>query len=202
VAVEVSDPITHRGITSYLGSRPEVTVLPRDRRTDADVVVLAPGRLDLRVLSGMRRAAREHRRPTVLVTNEVKGSGLLVAVECGVVAVLPRMAATGEQLVQCVLAAASGAGMLPPELVGELLKHIERLQQDVLEPHGLNTAGMNQREVDVLRLMSEGFDTAEIAAKLCYSERTVKNIIHGLTNRLNLRSRPHAVAYALRSGMI
>ena len=39
-------------------------------------------------------------------------------------------------------------------------------------------------------------DTGEIASKLSYSERTVKNVMHGLTTRLHLRNRAHAVAYA------
>jgi DNA-binding CsgD family transcriptional regulator len=91
---------------------------------------------------------------------------------------------------------------MPPNLVGELLKHIERLQRDVLTPHGLTAAGLTPREVDVLRLMADGLDTAEIAGKLCYSERTVKNVIYGVTHRLKLRNRSHAVAYALRSGLI
>jgi len=92
--------------------------------------------------------------------------------------------------------------VMPPNLVGELLKHIERLQRDVLTPHGLNASGLTPREIDVLRLMADGFDTSEIAGELCYSERTVKNVIYGLTHRLKLRNRSHAVAYALRSGMI
>lgn len=50
--------------------------------------------------------------------------------------------------------------------------------------------------------MSEGLDTSEIAAELSYSERTVKNVMHGLTTRLHLRNRSHAVAYALREGYI
>jgi len=54
----------------------------------------------------------------------------------------------------------------------------------------------------VLRLLAEGMDTAEIAAELCYSQRTVKNVLHGLTNRLNLRNRAHAVAHALRADVI
>ncbi len=54
----------------------------------------------------------------------------------------------------------------------------------------------------MLRLMADGMDTAEIAQKLCYSERTVKNVIYGVTSRLNLRNRPHAVAYAMRAGAI
>jgi DNA-binding CsgD family transcriptional regulator len=72
----------------------------------------------------------------------------------------------------------------------------------VLQPHGLSTAGLTPREIDVLRLMADGLDTAEIASQLCYSERTVKNVIYGVTNRLKLRNRSHAVAYALRAGEI
>jgi DNA-binding NarL/FixJ family response regulator len=62
--------------------------------------------------------------------------------------------------------------------------------------------GFTERELTVLRLVSEGFDTAEIAAELAYSERTVKNAIHAVTERHNLRNRSHAVAYALRVGAI
>jgi DNA-binding NarL/FixJ family response regulator len=202
VAVQAPDPISQAGIASYLDSRPEVVVLPPHQRTAADVLVLAPERLSTAVLSAMRRSARENGQPTVLIANDINESDLLIAVECHVMAVLPRAAATSERLLSSVLAAASGAGMLPPDLVGELLKHVQRLQREVLEPRGLNTSGLNPREIDVLRLMSEGLDTIEIAAELCYSERTVKNIIYGLTTRLKLRNRPHAVAYAMRTGMI
>lgn len=54
----------------------------------------------------------------------------------------------------------------------------------------------------MLRLLAEGLDTAEIAAKLNYSERTIKNIISAVTRRLNLRNRTHAVAYAIRAGTL
>ena len=67
---------------------------------------------------------------------------------------------------------------------------------------GAPTSGLAPREVDVLRLVAEGLDTVEIAGKLSYSERTVKNVMHGLTTRLRLRNRAHAVAYALREGYI
>ncbi|MCD0484092.1 LuxR C-terminal-related transcriptional regulator [Streptacidiphilus sp. ASG 303] len=58
------------------------------------------------------------------------------------------------------------------------------------------------REIDVLTLLAEGCSTAEIAVRLSYSERTVKNIIHGLVSRSGMRNRTHAVAYALTSGLI
>ncbi|WP_383826475.1 response regulator transcription factor [Streptomyces sp. NPDC058486] len=57
-------------------------------------------------------------------------------------------------------------------------------------------------EVDVLRLVAEGYDTADIAAKLSYSERTIKNVLHAVITRLQLRNRSHAVAYAMRQGLI
>jgi DNA-binding NarL/FixJ family response regulator len=72
----------------------------------------------------------------------------------------------------------------------------------VLAPRGLTFAGLTDRETKVLRLVADGFDTAEIATNLAYSERTVKNVIHDVTARLQLRNRSHAVAYALRAGLI
>lgn len=54
----------------------------------------------------------------------------------------------------------------------------------------------------MLKLVADGFDTSEIAHKLSYSERTIKGIIHDVTTRLQLRNRTHAVAFAVREGLI
>lgn len=202
VALHAMDPLSHAGLTSFLQSRPELTLLRTAERADAGVLVLSTDRLSADVVAMLRRSAADSGVPVVLITNEINETELLTAVECRVVAVLPRAAVTAERLAHSVLAAASGGGVMPPNLVGELLKHIERLQRDVLTPQGLNAAGLTPREIDVLRLMADGFDTSEIAGELCYSERTVKNVIYGLTHRLKLRNRSHAVAYALRTGMI
>ena len=202
VALHAPDPLTHTGLTTHLRSRPEITVLGDADRAQAQVLVVAVERLTTGVIAMLRLAATEIGAPVVLVTPEVSEQELLIAVECRVVAVVPRVVVTAERLVHSVLAAASGGGVMPPNLVGELLKHIERLQRDVLNPNGLNASGLTAREVDVLRLMAEGLDTNEIADELCYSERTVKNVIYSINHRLKLRNRSHAVAYALRSGMI
>jgi DNA-binding NarL/FixJ family response regulator len=61
---------------------------------------------------------------------------------------------------------------------------------------------LTDREIKVLKLLAEGLDTAEVGRRLFYSERTVKNIVHDVTSRLNLRNRTQAVAYALRQGLI
>ena len=101
-----------------------------------------------------------------------------------------------------ITAAASGEGSVPPDLLGRLLEQVGRLQRHVLGPRGIMFTGLAPREVDVLRLLADGLDTAEIARRLAYSERTVKNVVHDVTTRLQLRNRSHAVAYALREGLI
>jgi DNA-binding NarL/FixJ family response regulator len=202
VALQASDPLSHAGLAALLQYRGDLTLLRTAQRAEADVLVLAAERLTTDVVASLRRAGAEVRAPVVLVTQEIAEADLLTAVECRVVAILPRAAVTADRLAHSIRAAATGGGVMPPNLVGELLKHVERMQRDVLAPNGLNACGLTPREIDVLRLMSDGFDTNEIAGKLCYSERTVKNVIYGVTHRLKLRNRSHAVAYALRAGMI
>jgi DNA-binding NarL/FixJ family response regulator len=202
VVVQAVDPLTLTGLTGSLHERPEIQLLRPEQRGEADVALFAADRLTAEVIAGMRRAAAVSPIPVVLITTEITEAELLTALECRVVGVVPRAVATPERIVYSIVAAASGGGVLPPNLIGELLKHIERLQREVLAPNGLSHSGLSSREIDVLRLMADGMDTAEIADRLCYSERTVKNVIYGVTHRLNLRNRSHAVAYALRTGLI
>jgi DNA-binding NarL/FixJ family response regulator len=61
---------------------------------------------------------------------------------------------------------------------------------------------LSERERDVLRLAADGFDTEEIAVKLAYSKRTVTSVLHDVVTRYQLRNRSHAIAYAIREGLI
>ena len=187
VAAWASDPIALTGLTNHLKSRPELLVLPRARRGEAAVLVFAVGQVDREAVAALRAAAAESPAAIVLVAGHVDPSHLELLADCHVSAVLPRTAL--DRLTENVLAAARGRS-------ASLREQVEALGRE-----GAGAA-LTPREVDVLRLMAEGWDTAEIAGKLCYSERTVKNVIYAMTNRLNLRNRPHAVAYAVRAGVI
>ena len=193
------DPLSFAGLTELLSAEPGVEVV--DEWSAADVAVVVADRLRHDVVSGLRRSAEETGKPVVLICADLTEGELLTAVECRVVAVLPRPALTPERLRHCIRTAAAGGGVIPPSLVGELLKHVDRLRREVLAPNGLNASGLTTREIDVLRLMADGLETPEIAAELNYSERTVKNVLYGGTHRLNLRSRSHAIAYAMRAGV-
>ncbi|MFJ8301252.1 LuxR C-terminal-related transcriptional regulator [Streptomyces sp. NPDC094447] len=204
VALRAQDPISQAGVTSQLRLRPEVTVTEWSEAADPapDVVVLVVDTIDedaLRMLRNIRRTSTS--RP-VLVTTDIDEQKLVDAAECGVVGVIRRAEATPDHLVQVIDTVAKGAGHLPSDLVGRLLEEIGRLQGQVLGPRGLHLTGLAAREVDVLRLVAEGYDTADIAAKLSFSERTIKNVLHAVITRLHLRNRSHAVAYAMRQGLI
>jgi DNA-binding NarL/FixJ family response regulator len=138
----------------------------------------------------------------VLLASRIDDKGLLAAAEAGVSGVVRRSEATARNLASAIRAAAVGEGTLPPDLLGRLMRQVGQLQRQVLSPRGLTFLGLTDRETKVLRLLSEGMDTAEVGQKLFYSERTVKNIIHDVTSRLELRNRTHAVAYAIREGLI
>ncbi len=202
VTVEALDPITQMGMVAHLERLSGVRVLPRNRASEVDVVVAAFDHLSADVVAALRRVASEIGRPVVLIVDNLKDDELLLAVECRVVAVLPRTGIWDGTLPQAMRTAAAGGAALPPDRLGALFAHVERLWRLVPDRQGLRPAELTAREIEVLRLISEGWETAEIADKLCYSERTVKNIIYGITRRLNLRNRSHAVACALRAGII
>jgi DNA-binding NarL/FixJ family response regulator len=136
------------------------------------------------------------------VATAVDDAALVAAAEAGVAGLLRRSDASGEMLVKTIVKVASGEGEVPADLLGRLLEQVGRLQRQVLAPRGLTFSGLTPRETQVLRLVADGFDTGEIALRMCYSERTVKNVLHDLTTRLQLRNRTHAVAYAVREGLI
>jgi len=200
--VYANDPISQVGVVSHLRSRPEVVVVAEGEIERAQVAVVVTDTVDdaaLRVLKAVQRGGVPR---TVLVAATLDDAAVIGAAEAGVSGLLRRVDVTPEALVRVIVRVAAGDGEVPPDLLARLLVQVGKLQRQVLAPRGLSFSGLSDREVRVLRLVADGHDTGEIARLLCYSERTVKNVLHDITTRLQLRNRSHAVAYALREGLI
>ena len=200
VRVHTSDRLSEAGVTAELKRWPEVRIV--GDVDEADVAVVIADDIDEDAVRMLRAAQRGDGDRAVLVAARIDDRGLLDAVEAGACGVVRRSEANGQAIVAAVRTAARGDGSLPDDLLGRLLTQVGKLQRQVLTPHGLSFGGLSNREVAVLRLIAEGFDTREIAQQLAYSERTIKNVIHDVTTRLQLRNRSQAVAYALREGLI
>ena len=202
VYVFSEDAISQAGMRAELRGQPDLTVVEETAIDDADVAVVLVDSVDESASRAVRGIQRNGCPKVVLIVSQLDDAGLLGAVELGAAGVLRRREACVSRVVSAVLAAASGEGTLAPDLLGRLMSQMSRLQRDVLAPRGIGPAGLAERELEVLRMLSEGHDTSAIAKTMAYSERTIKNIIHDVTVRLNLRNRSHAVAYAVKSGLI
>lgn len=200
IALLTDDPVSRAGLAAALDSFGAIAIV--DDEESADVVVVVASEVDEVTQQTVRRLRRSGTDSVVLVVAHVDDHGLFAAVEAGVSALLRRTDATPERLRTAIREAWEGNGSMPSDLLGRLMEQVNHIHDRVLRPQGMHLNGLSDREIEVLRFVAEGHPTAEIAAAMSYSERTIKNVIQDITTRLNLRNRSHAVAYAMRQGLI
>lgn len=202
VTVWATDPLSRAGTVAQLRNNSAVRVLQDGQPVTATVALIVADEVDPETLQVIRSIRREGALGVALLVTRLDDRGLLSAVEAGVAGILRRSQANVQNLVATIRAVAAGEGTVPPDMLARLLDQVGHLQRKVLAPRGLTFSGLTERELNVLRLLAEGLDTNEVSGQLFYSERTVKNIIHDVTSRLELRNRTHAVAYAIKQGLI
>ncbi|MEV6022185.1 response regulator transcription factor [Streptomyces sp. NPDC052036] len=198
LSVTADDQLTREGAVAALSHSAQVHVAQTESTCEVDVCVVLATEVTDEVLGHI---ARESERctdaPVVLVANSISEPGLLKAVGLGVVAFLSRGEATFDDIVEVAKAAQDGHAAVPPPLLGPIIRHFRQLE-DRSDPD----LGLSVRDLTVLNLLAEGLDTAQIALRLRYSERTIKNIIHGVVSTLGVANRTQAVAHAIRAGIL
>lgn len=189
VVVLADDPLTRDGTHAFMAARGHVEVLARDRLRDADVAVLITPRITGQTLAALQDISRSTggRARIVLITDRASAGQLAIAARHGVVTFLLRQHTSFTQMEKAALAAARGEPVPGT-----------RATPDTSDA----PAGLAPREIDVLRLLAEGRDVAEIAGELSYSERLIKSVIHSAVKRLGKRNRTQAVAHAIRTGIL
>ena len=121
------------------------------------------------------------------------------ALQAGVRAILPRESSENE-IVSGVVEADRGLVLLDPEITKELASQTRTVTTSENAAHSLEE--LTAREVEVLRLMAEGFGNKQIAARLGISDHTVKFHISSILAKLNVSSRTEAVTQGIRMGLI
>jgi DNA-binding NarL/FixJ family response regulator len=83
------------------------------------------------------------------------------------------------------------------------LTRADVVSMPTLEHRQAEPAGnLTSREIDVLSLVGSGFTTREISVKLGISPKTVENHKQRIFSKLGVQNQAHAVAVALRSGVL
>jgi DNA-binding NarL/FixJ family response regulator len=198
VSVIALDPVLEAGATSALLGCPDVAVVLPPRK--AEVVIVIADEMSGQVLDLLRAQRSEPGRPeVVLVASDFTPAEALHAIAAGARGLVRRREADASRLARAVLAASGGDCTVPPDMLTLLLDH---RTAGSAGSGPWPDSGLSEREHAVLTLIADGRETDEVARELCYSARTVVSVVHDITYRFRLRNRAHAVAYAIRTGLL
>jgi len=112
---------------------------------------------------------------------------------------------SSEELAAAIRTVFHGGALIQPSITRKVLSEFSRLatnippnripNKEILEP-------LTEREMDVLKAISEGLSNKEISQKLFITEGTVKNHVSNLIAKLNVRDRTQAIIKAREAGLM
>ncbi len=104
-----------------------------------------------------------------------------------------------DDLLAGIRAAANGESLISPAIASKVLQlFAPRAPPPVSDSVA---SQLSDRELQVLRLLANGNDNAQIAAELHISPKTVKNHISNILMKLQIENRIQAAVFAVRSGL-
>jgi DNA-binding NarL/FixJ family response regulator len=109
--------------------------------------------------------------------------------------------ASVDQLIAGIRAAAAGESLISPQIAAKMLQLLRAQRSDTDAAETIR-AELSDREIQVLKLIANGKDNAEIARQLFISPKTVKNHISNILMKLQIENRIQAAVYAVRSGLV
>jgi DNA-binding NarL/FixJ family response regulator len=109
--------------------------------------------------------------------------------------------ATIDELLAGISAAAQGESLVSPAIASKVLQRLRATSASPREAETIRSE-LSEREVQVLKLIANGKDNAQIAADLHISPKTVKNHISNILMKLQIDNRIQAAVYAVRSGLV
>jgi two-component system, NarL family, response regulator LiaR len=128
----------------------------------------------------------------VALTSVLEDASIVGAVRAGAIGYLLKDT-EADELCHAIKAAAAGQVQLSPQAA-------TRLMREVRAPE--SPEKLTEREVEVLRLIAQGYSNKEIAQELVIGEKTVKTHVSNILSKLNLLSRTQAALYAVRIGLV
>jgi DNA-binding NarL/FixJ family response regulator len=208
VLIADDHPLFRGGLRSLLESVPDMEVVGEAtsgdeavelaRSTRPDVVVMDLNMPGLGGIEATRRILEAVKDLHVLVmTMQEDDEAVFAALRAGALGYQLKGAVQTETL-RAIRAVANGEAILGPAVA-------ERLQRYLTAPPAAEPADafpqLTEREIEVLQLLAERRSNAEIAAALFLSQKTVRNYVSAILDKLQVADRAEARLVALAAGI-
>jgi NarL family two-component system response regulator LiaR len=214
----VTDPITvllvddhelvRRGVRAFLETQPGITVVAEAGGGEEAVRLAAEHAPDVAlmdlIMPGMdgveatrRLTAQSPRTNVIMLTSYHDDEHVFPAIRAGALSYVLKEVGP-EQLADAVRKAAAGEAVLHPRVAARVVRELHGARRD--EPNVFHE--LSDRELEVLKLIAEGMNNAEIAGRLYVSEKTVKSHVSNILSKLHLVDRTQAAVYAWRQGVV
>jgi DNA-binding NarL/FixJ family response regulator len=174
--------------------------IQKARQLQPDVVLMD---ISMPIVDGIAVTQQiTHEFPTIAVimlTMHRQDQQVLQAIKSGARGYLLKTASS-QELAQTIRQVHAGQVQIEPELTGTIVSEVRRLSN--LSAEGTSLSELSEKETDILRCVAMGLSNKEIAEQLAYSEKTVKNYLSVIFQKLNIRDRTQAAIFAFRHGLI
>lgn len=212
VLIADSHDLFRQGLASLLSRQPGIVVVGEAR--DGDEARRMTTELKPDVLLMEMHMQRSEGLPTItdimgmcpetsvaILTSSEEDNDLLSAVKAGVKGYMLKNSSL-DDLVRAVRSLAQGGAYFSSTMFTKVLQEFTHLsrRRDLQEVKGIDA--LTEREKDVLRLVARGATNRDIAGELIITENTVKVHLRNILDKLQLRNRQQAAAYAVQEGLV
>jgi NarL family two-component system response regulator LiaR len=198
--------VVRKGLRTLMASEPDIDLVGeavdgieavlKARMLQPDVILLDMLMPRLDGLGAIQQIKQENMDARIMIlTSFAEDDQVFPAIKAGALGYLLKDSSP-EQLMQAIRDVYCGKSSLDPSVAIKLIREFNRPNQ----PSSASDA-LSEREVEVLKLVAQGYSNQEIADMLFISERTVGNHIGSILSKLHLANRTQAALYALREGL-